>query len=275
MAKAPRAGGVKTRLSPFLTPDEARDLGCCFLRDMTDNLALAAREAAIDPHIAYAPAGSEAAFLSIVAPGTGFVLADGSHPAPAEVDGFGRCLLQAAHALHDGGYCAVGLLNSDSPTLPTALLIRAARLMAGHPNRVVLGPSVDGGYYLIVMRAPHADLFRAIDWSTDRVAVQTRMRAEQAGLDLVELDTWYDVDDPASLRRLIAELDGHGGPPNGAVPYAAPSTLRWLRDNCISDRFAPDARPRPTSTTARPTLGSDQIEAKHGDVAASDPRGFS
>jgi uncharacterized protein len=253
MAKAPRAGRVKTRLSPFLTPDEARDLGCCFLRDMTDNLALAAREAAIDPHIAFAPAGSEAAFGSIVAPGIGFVLADGSHPAPAAVEGFGRCLFQAAHALHDAGYGAVGLLNSDSPTLPTSLLVRAARLVAEHPDRVVLGPSIDGGYYLIVMRAPHADLFRAIDWSTDRVAAQTRTRAEQAGLELVDLDAWYDVDDPAALRRLIVELDGHGGEPNGPVRYAAPSTTAWLRDNRISARFAPDARAA-TSTGAQTDL---------------------
>jgi rSAM/selenodomain-associated transferase 1 len=254
MAKAPRAGRVKTRLSPFLSPDEARDLGCCFLRDMTENLALAAREAAIDPHIAFAPAGSEAAFATIVAPGTGFVLADGSAPAPTGVDGFGRCLFQAARALHDAGYGAVGLLNSDSPTLPTALLARAARLVAERPNRVVLGPSDDGGYYLIVMRAPQADLFRAIDWSTDRVAAQTRTRAAQAGLEVVDLDRWYDVDDAASLRRLMAELDGHGGEPNGPVPYAAPSTAGWIRDNRVVDRFTPDARTATPSTTAQADL---------------------
>jgi len=242
MAKAPRAGVVKTRLSPFLTPDEARDLGCCFLRDMTENLALAAHEAAIDPHIAFAPAGSEAAFATIVAPGTGSVLADGSRPAPPGIEGFGRCLFQAAHALHDAGYGAVGLLNSDSPTLPTSFLVRASHLVAGRPDRVVLGPSIDGGYYLIVMAAPHAELFRAIDWSTDRVAAQTRTRAEQAGLELVDLDIWYDVDDPMSLRRLITELDGHGGQPTGHVPYAAPSTAAWVRDNRIANRFAPSER---------------------------------
>jgi len=242
MAKAPRAGRVKTRLSPFLTPDEARDLGCCFLRDMTDNLALAARDAAIDPHIAFAPAGSETAFATIVAPGTGFVLADGSHPAPAGVDGFGRCLFQAAQALHDAGYGAVGLLNSDSPTLPTSLLVRACELATGRPDRVVLGPSTDGGYYLIVMGAPHADLFRAIDWSTDRVAAQTRAQAERAGLELVDLDVWYDVDDPPSLRRLMAELAGPRGQQDGHVPYAAPSTAGWVRDNRIADRLVPAAR---------------------------------
>jgi len=85
-------------------------------------------------------------------------------------------------------------------------------------------------------------LFRAIDWSTDRVAAQTRTRAEQAGLELVDLDVWYDVDDPPSLRRLMAELDGPGGRQNGHVPYAAPSTAGWVRDNRIADRFAPAVR---------------------------------
>jgi glycosyltransferase A (GT-A) superfamily protein (DUF2064 family) len=248
MAKAPRSGRVKTRLSPLLTPDEARDLGCCFLRDMTDNLALAAREAGIDPHIAFAPAGSEAAFATVVAPGTGFVLADGSHPAPAGVDGFGRCLFQAAHALHQAGYGAVGLLNSDSPTLPTALLVRATRLVAERPDRVVLGPSDDGGYYLIVMRAPHAEVFRGIDWSTDRVAAQTRTQAEQAGLELIDLAAWYDVDDAAGLHRLVADLDADVGQPGRDVAYAAPCTARWLRDNHIHERFALERRSGKVST---------------------------
>ncbi len=253
MAKAPQVGRIKTRLSPCLTPDEAMNLGCCFLADMTANLALAGREIAIDPYVAFAPAGSEAAFSAIVEPGTGFVLADGSRPAPLGVGGFGRCLLQAAQALHDLGYGSVGLLNSDSPTLPTSLLVRAARLAAERPDRVVLGPSVDGGYYLIVMRAPHASLFGAIDWSTDRVAEQTRRQAREAGLDLVELDPWYDVDDAASLRRLIAELADDGGQA-GAKPYAAPFTAAWLAANRILDRFAPDRRGAAPPAAARADL---------------------
>jgi rSAM/selenodomain-associated transferase 1 len=255
MAKAPGAGRVKTRLSPLLTPDEARDLGACFLRDMTENLALAAREAAIDPHIAFAPAGSETAFATIVAPGTQFVLADGSHPAPPGIEGLGRCLIQAASGLHQAGYEAVGLLNADSPTLPTALLVRAARLGAERENRVVLGPCLDGGYYLIAMRAPHAELFRAIDWSTDRVADQTRMRADEAGLDLVELDAWYDVDDAESLRRLITELQDHGTQPNGPTPYAAPVTARWIRERRIHARLAP---PPERGSPPRSAAGADR-----------------
>jgi rSAM/selenodomain-associated transferase 1 len=236
MAKAPSAGRVKTRLSPFLTPEEARDIGCCFLTDMTGNLALAAREVALDPYIAFAPAGSEAAFAPIVHGDTRFVLADGSAPAAAGVTGFGCCLLQAARSLFALGYGAVGLLNSDSPTLPTSLLVKAFRLLSTLDGAAVLGPSPDGGYYLLGMKTLQPHLFAAIDWSTERVARQTRLRAREAGLHLVELDPWYDVDDAASLRRLCHDIDGLSA--SRYVPFPAPATTAWLRRNHIDRRFA-------------------------------------
>jgi hypothetical protein len=96
------------------------------------------------------------------------------------------------------------------------------------------------------MRAPHAALFSAIDWSTERVAAQTRQRAREAGLDLVDIDPWYDVDDAASLRRLLAEIDG-----GDAEFYRPPATAAWLRDNHILDRFAPYAHgPLPAAAPA-------------------------
>ncbi|HEY3149808.1 MAG TPA: TIGR04282 family arsenosugar biosynthesis glycosyltransferase [Dongiaceae bacterium] len=238
MAKAPSAGRTKTRLSPLLSPEEAKDLGCCFLQDMTRNLASAAREVPLDAYIAFAPAGSEAAFGSIVEGGTGFVLADGNAPAPAGVEGFGRCLLQAARSLFEIGYGAAGLLNSDSPTLPTALLVRAARLLLEMEDKVVLGASSDGGYYLLGMTAPHANLFRNIDWSTEHVARQTRRRAGEIGLKLADLDTWYDVDDAASLRRLIEDIDGGSRMSADPSRFPAPATAAWLRRNRIRQRLA-------------------------------------
>ena len=137
MAKSPDAARVKTRLSPPLRPEEARELSACFLRDMTQMLVSAGRAAAIDGYIAFAPAGSEASFDPIVAPGTGFVLADGVIEAPSGVVGFGRCLLQAARALFARGYGAVGLLNSDSPTLPVELIVETARRLAAPGERAV------------------------------------------------------------------------------------------------------------------------------------------
>ena len=121
MAKAPRPGLAKTRLCPPLRPAQAAELSAAFLRDITENIALAARSAPIHGCIAYAPAGDEGSFAGHLAEGTGLVLADGSPPMPPDVQGFGRCLLHAAQAMFAAGFGAVCLVNSDSPTLPTAV----------------------------------------------------------------------------------------------------------------------------------------------------------
>jgi len=237
MAKAPVPGRVKTRLVPPLSPDEAMALSGCFLRDVTQNIAQAAAALPIDAYVAFAPAGSEALLRPVIAAGTSLILADGSPAMPAGVERFGRSLLHAAQGLFALGYGSVGLLNADSPTLPTARLTEAARALAAPGDRVVLGPADDGGYYLLAMKAPHDALFRDIDWSTERVAAQTSARAAALGLDIVTLPVWYDVDDEASLRALLAELDGAAS--NG---FTAPATARWLADHDISSRLAPMAQ---------------------------------
>ena len=221
MAKAPDAGRVKTRLLPVLAPEEATELSCCFLRDMTQMLAEAGRAAPVDGHIAFAPAGSEASFASIVAPGTGFVLADGLIDAPPGVEGFGRCLLQAARGLFDLGYGAVGLLNSDSPTMPADLMIEAARLLTQAGDRVVLGPASDGGYYLLGLNGPHVpDLFTGVRWSTTYALMDTLRRCEFESRRVTFLPLLHDVDEPADLTRLAEHL--------ASTPDAAPHTAAAL-----------------------------------------------
>jgi rSAM/selenodomain-associated transferase 1 len=237
MAKAPRAGKVKTRLQPVLSPEDAMALSAGFLRDITENIRLAARQAAIDPWVAYAPAGLEMLFHGMLASGTRLVLADGAIDTPPGVAGFGRSLLHAARALFQRQYGAVCLLNSDSPTLPTAMLVRAAEALAAPGDRVVLGPADDGGYYIIGMKSEHAGLFSDIAWSTATVAAQTRERAASLGLELVALDTWYDVDDHAALQRLLRELSGGGVTDGGIIPYAAPTTAACLRRLGLADRL--------------------------------------
>jgi rSAM/selenodomain-associated transferase 1 len=210
MAKAPVPGRCKTRMMPALNADQAAALSAAFLGDITENLHLAARQAPITPYLAFAPAGAEALFDGLLAPRTHLILADGSIAAPPGVQGFGICLLHAIQTMLAAGHSAACVLNSDSPTLPTAALAQAATWLATpgpHAKpRVVLGPADDGGYYLLGMTSAHAHLFRDIAWSTDTVAAQTRARAAEAGLELLELPTWYDVDDAAALRRLRAEL---------------------------------------------------------------------
>ena len=99
LAKAPRPGRVKTRLSPPLLPEEASMMSAAFLRDITANIAAASRDAPITGWVAYAPAGLEALFDGMLEPGTGLVLADGAIEAPPDVQGFGLCLLHAVRAL--------------------------------------------------------------------------------------------------------------------------------------------------------------------------------
>ncbi len=230
MAKSPRPGHVKTRLVPPLTQEAASALSASFLRDITDNILLAARAAPIAAYVAYAPAGNEAFFDGVLAPGTKLVLADGAGVAADGVEGFGRPLLEAAQKLFARGHASVCLLNSDSPTLPTALLAHAARALAAPGERVVLGPAEDGGYYLIGMKAPHARLFAAIAWSTGTVAAETRARVRELGLPLVELAPWYDVDDASALERLCRELG------NGAADhYPAPATSACIARLGIRD----------------------------------------
>jgi rSAM/selenodomain-associated transferase 1 len=227
MAKAPRPGLAKTRLCPPLQPAQAADLSAAFLRDITENIALAARAAPVRGYVAYAPADAEAWFAGHLAEGTSLVLADGSPSMPPGVQGFGRSLLHAAQVMFEFGFGAACLLNSDSPTLPTALLTRAARALLAPGERVVLGPADDGGYYLIGMKQPHAHLFADIAWSTSEVAAMTRVRAASLGIELITLPTWYDVDDAATLARLAAE--GTGVVPRiGLQPYAAPATRQCI-----------------------------------------------
>ncbi len=220
MAKAPVAGKVKTRLSPPLTPEEAAALNADFLRDTLANLAAAARQCAGCCVVSYTPVGHEAAFTGIL-PADTLLL-------PQRGDGFGERLLATAEDLFACGFSAVCLIDSDSPTVPTAEFVSAAKALLPAPREVadsaVLGRSDDGGYYLLGMTRPHARLFADIAWSTEVVADQTEQRAAELGLPLTRLATWYDVDDAASLARLRGEFAAD------AVPgYAAPHTRAFLR----------------------------------------------
>jgi len=198
MAKASIPGRAKTRLVPPLTPEEAANLNTTFLRDIADSLVGASAFADIAPVMAYAPAGSATFFREILPARIG--LLETVQPS------FGECLFQAAAALLGAGHDSVCLINSDSPTLPVAYLVAAATVLAAPGDRMVLGPSTDGGYYLIGLKQPHRRLFEEVDWSTERVTAQTLARAQEVGLAVHQLPTWYDVDDVAALRVLMGEL---------------------------------------------------------------------
>ncbi|MFI4989014.1 MAG: DUF2064 domain-containing protein, partial [Alphaproteobacteria bacterium] len=143
-----------------------------------------------------------------------------------------------ARGLFARGHDSVCLLNSDSPTLPTALLRQAALALAGARDRVVLGPAEDGGYYLLGLKAAHAHLFEDIRWSSEHVAGETCARANALGLEIVRLAPWYDVDDRMTLRRLVREVAGAGcGERDGAAPYPAPETAACVFRLNLAERL--------------------------------------
>jgi uncharacterized protein len=216
MTKAPRAGQVKTRLVPPLTHQEAARLNACFLRDTADAIQDACRNRAVGVGV-YTPAGSESDYADILP--REFQLL------PQRGDNFGERLVLAAEDLFRCGFAAACLIDSDSPTVRSDDYARAVDLLLRAGDRVVLGPSDDGGYYLIGLKKMHRELFEGIDWSTERVCDQTRKRAADLDLEVALLPRNYDVDDRASLNRLCAELLDDRAP-----KHSAPHTREFLAD---------------------------------------------
>jgi len=198
MAKAPVAGAVKTRLVPPLTEEEAAEINVCFLCDMVENIASVTETAAATGLIVYTPPGSESVFDAVLPKGFNLLAQRGAT--------LGERLCNATDDLLKQGYGAVCLINSDSPTLPKSILIRAMKLLASDGDRVVLGAAEDGGYYLIGLKHAHRNLFSEIAWSTSDVLARTKQRAEGIGLPVEMLPSWYDVDDANTLKQLCEEL---------------------------------------------------------------------
>jgi uncharacterized protein len=216
MTKAPRAGTVKTRLQPPLTPAEAAALNVCFLQDTAAAISQACSlssdglrfptDGAISPEIArgvaiFTPPGSENDYAENLP--SEFILL------PQRGNDFGERLTCAVEDLLRVGFQSCCLIDSDSPTVGASAFCDAINFLRVTDNsRLVLGPSDDGGYYLIGMNKLHRPVFEEIDWSTDKVLAQTIQRARQMGLNVKTLPASFDVDDRASLRRLCDELLG-------------------------------------------------------------------
>jgi rSAM/selenodomain-associated transferase 1 len=222
MAKAPRAGKVKTRLAPALGMDGSAAINICFLRDTTRNIADVAEQGNAAGLVCYTPVGDEAAFDGLLPEGFALIAQRG--------DAFGERLLAAAQNILASGFGAVCLIDSDSPTLPQSALVRAVDELLRPGDRVVLGGSDDGGYYLIGLKQAHAAPFERITWSTGSVYAETVERVRDAGIELVELPVWYDVDDAATLAVLEAELlQGKRPAFASGDGYAATATREFLQ----------------------------------------------
>ena len=182
--KAPRVGAVKTRLAAEVGDRQALRL----YRLMAGRALAAARKAALDTTIWFTPADAGAEMR--------FWLGDGWRLRPLASGDLGARLAAAEQSVERGrAWLAIG---ADCPGLDAELLRVATAVIAR--DEVVLGPTYDGGYYLIGGRTPLPAIFAGIPWSTSRVLAETRARLERAQLPWRELPTLRDVDTADDAR---------------------------------------------------------------------------
>lgn len=192
-AKAPIPGQVKTRLCPPLTPDEAASLHGSFVLDALERsrgLPMVDRILACDP-------SSDHVFFKIMGERHGVRLID------QVGEDLGARMEHASAGAFARGYRLVLIVGSDLPTLQPAMYLQSLELLASHD--VVLGPALDGGYYLIGLTRPAPGLFTDIPWSTDQVLLLTRQKAETLGWSTALLPSSRDVDRIDDVLALIEE----------------------------------------------------------------------
>ena len=189
-ARRPYPGRVKTRLSPFLTPEEAAALYDCMVRDVV------ARTAALEVDVRflfYEDDGEAEGYFRGVD--------EALHLLPQDGAGLGERLANAFAEIFSRGFRTAVVIGADSPDLPLSYINEAFERLESGSVDIVFGPTEDGGYYLAALKAPHPELFRDVPWSTDQVLAVSLHRADGAGLRPALLPRWYDVDEPADLGR--------------------------------------------------------------------------
>ena len=196
VAKAPAPGRAKTRLVPPLTHEQAAGLARALL---LDTLA-ACREELADVRL-LVPDEADLEPLARLTNGAPITVQRGRGLADA-------LRLSIREHTVDG---ATAIVSSDVPGLPRGALREAAGRLARGAD-VVLGPAMDGGYWLIAMREAHDAPFERIPWSTPAVLAATLERCREAGLAVELLEPWRDIDTAADLSALGAELDAARAP---------------------------------------------------------------
>lgn len=191
--KYPEPGKVKTRLTPLLTSQQAADLYQAMMLDSLE--AYQSLDIVVRPQIE--PPSRREDFVKLF-------------PWPLDLDDqspgdLGARMAAAFKAAFDAGAEKAVVIGTDHPSLPLNRIQKAFGAL-GDPKKIVAGPADDGGYYLLGMSRPHQALFEGIPWSGPEVLATTRKKAQNKGLNLMELDAWYDVDVAADLDRLRKDL---------------------------------------------------------------------
>ena len=207
VAKKPAPGLTKTRLCPPLDGKQAADLYECFLRD---TLAIMRRVSGVRLGVVYLPKDAGAYFQKL-APDMACFQQRG--------ESLGERLDNLLTDVLSSGAGKAVVINSDSPNLPEVYLSQAFEKL--NVADVVLGPTIDGGYYLVGMKEPHPQLLREVQMSTSSVLEDTLKLATSSGLKVSLLPEWYDIDKVEDLQRLRVDITGVV---NGSCEY----TQAWL-----------------------------------------------
>jgi hypothetical protein len=213
MAKAPRPGAVKTRLASSLSPEAVTDFYCCLL---DDTLALA--RSLGDADIAIMCPDSDVNELAQLAAKH---LPDNEVSVVAQKgEGLAAGLTSVFAHFAQGHQRRVIAFNSDSPHLPRSVLEDAFEMLAAHD--VVIGPTHDGGYYLVGAKASHPTLFAGDGMGTSSALERLLSRARALELSVGLAASFYDIDVADDLARLAEELR--------LAPARAPRTAAWLKN---------------------------------------------
>lgn len=208
MAKAPRPGAVKTRLTPAIPLEGVTAFYCCLLGD---TLALA--RSLGDVEVAIMCPSSDVNELAQWAGSQATVIAQ-------KGDGLAAGLTSVFAHFADDRARRIVAFNSDSPHLPRPVLEAAFETLTAHD--VVVGPTHDGGYYLVGAKASHPAMFARDGMGTSSALERLLTSARILELSVGFVDPFYDIDVADDLARLAAELR--------AFPERAPRTARWLQD---------------------------------------------
>ena len=208
MAKAPRPGAVKTRLAPCLSPEAVTAFYCCLLDD-----TLALVRSLGDVEVAIMCPDSDVNELAKLAGSAATVVAQKGEGLAA---GLTSVFVHFAEHLQRRTIA----FNSDSPHLPRRVLEEAFETLAAHD--VVIGPTHDGGYYLVGAKFSYPALFARDGMGTSTALERLVSRARTLGLSVGFADPFYDIDVPEDLTRLAAELR--------LAPARAPHTAVWLKE---------------------------------------------
>jgi rSAM/selenodomain-associated transferase 1 len=192
VAKAPRPGHVKTRLGASLSPEAIVALYRCLIEDTLELAgSLSGTRVAV-----VCPAPDVGELRNWLGPTTEVVAQDGYGLAAALESTFRIFFIEGVHQ--------VVIFNGDSPHLPSAELERAFTLL-GHCDLVV-GPTIDGGFYLVGGSEAHRGLFEASRMGTQTALEALLARAGELRLGVEMTTPWYDVDEPDDLARLARDL---------------------------------------------------------------------